>query len=152
MVNDRFAPIEFVVWARENPGTRMVWFMPSRAASVADRRAGPNETVAIDGQFDTWSWPAYGRDLSRPVIYLPQGVDPVQISPRVSWIVIDRSWSALWGNRGLTNMGNMWGRVGKGEPTPADVELFNKLQRDPHWALVFRNPAANQAVFRRKRA
>jgi hypothetical protein len=151
LINDRFAPLEFVVWARKNPGTRMVWFMPSRAASVADRRAAPDETMAIDGAFDTWTWPAYGRQLSRPVIFLPQGIDPRAISPQVNWVIIDRSWSAFWSDPELTTMGKMWGRVGKGTPPPADVELLEKLKRDPNWNLVFRNPQANQAVFRRKR-
>jgi hypothetical protein len=151
LINDRFAPLEYVVWARKNPGTRMVWFMPSRAASVADRRAAPNDTIAVDGGFDTWVWPAYGRQLSREVIFLPQGTEPDAIPPKVNWVIVDRSWSALWSDPELTTMGKMWGRVGKGTPPPADVELFEKLRRDPRWNLVFRNPQANQAVFRRKR-
>ncbi|HEX6159375.1 MAG TPA: hypothetical protein VF111_04360 [Thermoanaerobaculia bacterium] len=151
LINDRFAPLEFVVWARNNPGTRMVWFMPSRAASVADRRAAPDETIAVDGAFDTWVWPAYGRNLSRPVIFLPQGTDPDAIPPQVNWVVVDRSWNALWSNPEITTMGKMWGKVGTGTMPPSDVELFEKLRRDPRWNLVFRNESANQAVFRRKR-
>lgn len=150
LINDRFTPLEFVVWARKNPGTRMVWFMPSRAASVADRRARPDDAIAIDGQFDTWSWPAYGRELKRDVIFLAQGTNPEDIPARVNWIAIDRSWNALWSNPGLTTMGKMWGRVGKGKPSPNDIELFNKLRNHPEWNLVFYNPTAHQAVFRRK--
>lgn len=151
LINDRFAPLEFVVWTRSHPGTRMVWFMPSRAASVADRRAGPHETMVVDGAFDTWVWPAYGRNLTRKVIFLPQGTDPDQIPAEAEWVLIDRSWNALWSNPEITNMGKMWGRVGTGTPRPEDVELFHKLKADPRWNLVFHNAQANQAVFRRKR-
>ncbi|MEA2490726.1 MAG: hypothetical protein QOH21_2518, partial [Acidobacteriota bacterium] len=149
LIHDRFTPLEFVLWARKNPGTRMVWFNPSRAASVADRRAGPDDKIAVDGSFDTWLWPAYGAKLSRPVLLLPDGATPADIPDDVKWVIVDRSWSAMWGHKNLTTMGKMWKLVAKGTPPESDVRLFHALEHDPRFRLVFREEHSNQAVFRR---
>ncbi|HET8796372.1 MAG TPA: hypothetical protein VFO89_01705, partial [Thermoanaerobaculia bacterium] len=47
-MNDRFAPVEYAVWAAEHPGTRFIHFYPYRAGSIVDRLAGPNDSVAVD--------------------------------------------------------------------------------------------------------
>jgi hypothetical protein len=150
-VGDRFAPLRFVEWAAAHRGTRHVWFMPNRAASVADRFAGPRDTIAIDGSFDTWSYPAFGAGLTRRVIFLPANVTPNDIPLEARWVVIDRSWSRIWENPNLTDMGKFWSFVGRGKPAPEDVRLLLALERDPRFAQVFYDPRANQAVFKRIR-
>ncbi|HVR41674.1 MAG TPA: hypothetical protein VMU84_21435, partial [Thermoanaerobaculia bacterium] len=84
-VLDRFAPIEYVRWVAEHPGTRIIYFQPSRAGSVVDRLAGPHDTVAVDGAFDTWVYPAYGRNRTRPVVFLAPGTTPDRIPPEAKW-------------------------------------------------------------------
>lgn len=146
-VSDRFAPLRFVEWAAQHPGTRHVWFMPGRAASVVDRMAGPRDTVAIDGSFDTWIYPAYGPALTRRVVF----VDGTNVPPEAQWVIVDRSWSRIWLNPQLTDMGKFWNFVGRGKPAPDDVRLLLALERDPRFVQVYYEPRANQAVFRRIR-
>lgn len=151
-VHDRFSPLEYALFAAEHPGTRVIWFTHLRAGSIVDRLAGPADKIAVDGSFDTWVYPAYGSQLTREVIFLPQGTLPHEIPPDVQWIMIDRSWDALWSHPKLTDLGQIWSYIGKGEPTPEDVFLFNALSNNSSFELVYRNQVSNQAVFRRLRA
>jgi hypothetical protein len=150
-VNDRFAPLPFVRWAAQHPGTRQTWFIRNRAALIVDRHAGPNDTIAIDGGFDTWSYPAFGAHLTRRVIFLPDPATPNDVPPDARWVVIDRSWNRIWEDPRLTDMGKFWQYVGHGKPLPQDTRLLLALEHDPRFALVFYDPRANQAVFERVR-
>ena len=144
-VNDRMAPLRFVRWAAQHPGDRHIWFMPNRGASVADRYAGPHDTIAIDGGFDTWSYPAYGPHITRRVVFIHGDVPP-----DAQWVVIDHAYSRVWMNPNLTDMGKFWNFVGRGKPRPEDVRLLLQLEHDPRFVEVFYDPRINQAVFERR--
>jgi len=146
--DDAFTPLEFVLYAAEHPDTRRVFFM-ERAATVADRMAGPDDTMAIDGAYDSWSYPLYGAQLQRKVLFLPANAGAKDIPASVNWVVIDRSWSALWGDPRLTDMGKFWQYVGTGRLSDADLKLFRELRADPRFRLVYRYRRFNQAVFYR---
>ena len=147
---DRFAPIEFVIWATKHPGTRDVPFM-QRAATVADRRAGPHDKIYVDGAFDTWVYPAYGVGLTREVVFLPAGATAKDVPDDADWVVVDRSWRAMWGHERMQTMGNMWKFLTKGTPAPEDIRLTESLRGDPRFRLVYYSRQLNQAVFRRER-
>jgi hypothetical protein len=144
-VSDRMAPLRFVWWEARHPGDRHVWFMPNRAASVADRLAGPNDTIAIEGGFDTWTYPAFGAHLTRRVVTIRDGIVP----PDAQWVVIDHAYNRLWGN--IADMGKFWTAVGRAKPPQSEERLLLELERDPRFAEVFYDPRVNQAVFRRIR-
>lgn len=146
-ISDRMAPLRFVEWAAQHPGDRHIWFMPNRAASVADRRAGPRDTIAIDGGFDTWTYPAYGAHLTRRVVFIHDGVVP----PDARWVVIDHAYTRVWQNSNLTDMGKFWNFVGRGRPAPSEEHLQLALEKDPRFAEVFYDPRLNQVVFERIR-
>jgi hypothetical protein len=147
-INDRFAPLDFVIAAAKYPGTRRVFFR-DRAGSVADRMAGPHDTIAVDGGFDTWIYPAYGAQLTRTVVFLPEGSTPDSIPPAVQWVMVDRSWNQIWENPKLTDMGKFWAYIGRGTPAPEEVRLLVALRNDPRWMMMFYDRQANNAVFRR---
>jgi hypothetical protein len=113
--------------------------------------AGPNDTIAVDGSFDTWIYPAYGAKLTRNVVLLPEPAAPDAIPPAASWVMIDRSWAIVWQNPKMTDTGKAWKYLGKGQPSADDVRLLNALLHDPHWRLVDYNRGSNNAVFRRVR-
>ncbi|MDQ3282818.1 MAG: hypothetical protein M3Q69_15560 [Acidobacteriota bacterium] len=144
---DQFAPWQFVRWAAENRGTRVAYFSPNRAASVVDRIAGPNDTIAVDGSFDTWIYPAFGRHLTRNIQFISSAQT---ISPHAQWVIVDRSWNAIWGHPGLTDMGKFWRYISMGRPTPADLAITKQLIRDPRFVLIYRDADLNQAVFWRR--
>jgi len=148
-VNDNFAPLDYVLRMRANPRSRAIYFDPNRAGSVVDRLAGPHDTVAIDGGFDTWSYPAYGEHWTRPIVYLDAAATPDSIARRAKWVVIDRSWNVRWTNKGLTTLGKYDAFFGKGQLQPEDVRLFDLLRRDPRFRLMFHDSRNNQAVFAR---
>ncbi|HKS24404.1 MAG TPA: hypothetical protein VJZ76_16510, partial [Thermoanaerobaculia bacterium] len=144
-VSDRMAPLRFVWWEAQHRGDRHVWFMPNRAASVADRMAGPNDTIAIDGGFDTWTYPAFGAHLTRRVVTIRDG----NVPPDAQWVAIDHAYNRVWGN--VPDMGKFWTAVGRAKPPQSEVQLQLALERDPRFAQVFYDPRVNQAVFRRIR-
>lgn len=146
--HDRFAPLAYAVWASEHPGTRYIYFNPYRAGSIVDRLAAPEDKIAVDGAYDTWVYPAYGANRTRPVVFLTKGATPDQVPTDAKWVMIDRSWDKLWSNPNLTDLGQMK-YIGRGTPTVDDVRLINALRRDPRFKLAFENPATNQAVFER---
>ena len=145
---DAFTPIGYVVYAAQNPGTRRVFFM-ERAGTVVDRMAGPNDTIAIDGGYESWSYPLFGAQLSRKVIFLPQNAGAKDIPANVNFVVIDRSWNALWGDPRLTDMGKFWQYIASGNLAEGDLRLLSELRADPRFRLVYRFRRHNQAVFYR---
>jgi hypothetical protein len=148
-VHDRFAPLDYALWASENPGTRFIYFDPNRAGSVVDRLAGPHDKIAIDAAFDTWIYPAYGARRTRAVILLPPDATPDTIPPDIRWVIVDRSWNALWNHPKLKDLSKMGQYIGRGTPAPEDIRLFQALRQDSRFQLVFRRRITNQAVFRR---
>jgi hypothetical protein len=146
--NDSFAPLDYALWASANPGTRFIYFHPYRAGSIVDRLAGANDKIAVDGAFDTWVYPAYGANRTRPVLFLPKDATPDQIPADVKWVMVDRSWDKIWSNPKFVNLGKME-YLGSGTPTADDVRLTLALRRDRRFKLVFENPRLNQAVFQR---
>lgn len=144
---DAFAPMQFVRWAAVNRGTRAVYFAPNRAASVVDRLAGPADKVAIDGSFDTWIYPAYGAELTREIAFI---ADASAVPEDADWVIVDRSWSSIWGHPLLTDMGRYWKYRSRGVPAAEDVAVYRALAADPRFALVYRDERLNQAVFWRR--
>jgi hypothetical protein len=146
--HDRFAPFTYALWASEHPGTRYIYFDPNRAGSMVDSVAGPHDRIAVDGAYDTWVYPAFGSQRTRPITFLPNGATPDQIPPDAKWVMIDRSWDKLWSNPNFTDLGQMK-YIGQGTPKPDDVQLTQALDRDRRFRKVFENPGINQAVFER---
>jgi hypothetical protein len=150
-VNDRFVPLDYVLWARAHPGTRDVPFDNQRAASVVDRLAGPNDKIAFDASFASWIHPAFGAHLSRPVVFIPQGEGPPQIPDDAKWVVIDRSWGIIWGIKGFDDLSQARDRLGSGTPSASELRVRRYLVRDPRFELVYVLLGQNQLVFRRVR-
>ena len=146
-MNDNFAPLDYALWMRAHPGNRTVYFDKGRAASVVDRVAGPNDTIAIDGAFGTWVYPAYGPQLTRNVVYLTPRSTPGSIPLRARWVIVDRSWNVTWSHPQFTDMGRFWRYIGRGTPSADDVRLLNLLLRDRRFRLIYYEPRMNQAVF-----
>ena len=147
--NDTFAPMEYVRWAKKNPGTRVVAFDPNRAASLVDRRAGPHDAVAIDGGYGTWIHPAFGRDLQRPVHILSRRIGPVEIPQDAQWVAIDRSYASIWEHPDFKDLSQARQFLVRGKPKPEDMRVFEALRQNPRFELVVYNRTTNQAVFRR---
>jgi hypothetical protein len=143
---DAFSPFDYVRWVMAHPGTRAVAFDPYRAASVADRAAGPNDRIAIDAEFGTWIQPAFGAQLTRPVDLVPAGGP---IAPDVKWVVIDRAYRIVWGHPEFRDLSQASRYLLRGQPSADDLRLFNQLRSDTRFRLVFYNPRMLQAVFRR---
>ncbi len=150
-MNDTFAPWDYVRVAAREGGTRRVWVHPWRACFVIDRMAGLHDVVAVDGTTDIWIYPAMGASLSRPIVFIAPGPGPVRVPPAAQWVMVDRSWTAIRGNPKLTDMGQYWRYVWKGQPSADDLRVVNALSADPQWELVYWNRQALQAVFHRKR-
>ncbi|HEX2061556.1 MAG TPA: hypothetical protein VHK90_12520, partial [Thermoanaerobaculia bacterium] len=146
-ISDAFTPVAYMRLARAYPGTRQIWFAQTRAGSVVDRLAGPDDVVAVGGSFDTWIHPAFGAKLTREVILLPSNATAADVPARAQWVIVDRSWNALWGNPNLTDMGKFWQYAGHGRATDEDLQLYRQLAADPRFRLVWRDARVNQAVF-----
>ena len=146
---DTFAPMEYVRWSAKNRGTRVVAFDANRAASLVDRRAGPQDAVAIDAGYGTWIHPAFGRQLQRPVHFIPAGTGPVEIPEAVQWVAIDRSYASIWEHPEFKDLSQARRFLVRGKPGPEEMRVFNALQNDPRFELVVYNRVTNQAVFRR---
>lgn len=143
---DAFEPLEYVRWVRAHPGTRAVAFDPYRAASVADRDAGPFDPIAIDAEFGTWIQPAFGAHLTRRVdLVAPGGA----IADDVKWVAIDRAYRIVWGHPALQDLSQASRYLLRGQPSADDLRLLRQLRDDRRFRLVFYNPRMLQAVFRR---
>lgn len=145
LLNDTFAPIEYVLVARENPGTRLISFDPLRAASVVDRIAPATDTIHFDAGYAAWIHPAFGRDLKRPVRFLDAPVVPED----ARWVVVDREFSTIWQHDSFDDLSQAHRYLARGRPTPRDHALIRQLVRDPQFRAVYLKPGRSQAVFRR---
>jgi hypothetical protein len=125
---DTFTPIEQVRWCLDHPDTRRIFWMPNRAESVVDEIAGPHDKIAIHGGEDLWVYPAYGRDLTRTVVYVT-ALDRIPIDAQ--WVAIDY----------LPAQDN--------KPMGPELQLYERMRVDARFRLVYRNERLNQAVFRR---
>jgi hypothetical protein len=147
--NDTFAPFEYVKWIRQHPGNRSIPFDPFRAASVADRRAGPDDTIAIDAAFGTWIYPAFGAELTRPVKFIAAGAGPPHIPQDAQWVVVDRGYSSIWEHPDFRDLSQARQFLVRGKPKPEELRVLNAMRADERFETVFYNPITNQAVFRR---
>jgi len=145
--HDRFTPFRHARRAAAAGGTRLLYFKPERAETVVDRIAGPNDTVAIVGGFDSWTYPAYGAALSRKVIYLPVTATAKDIPDEVKWVAIDRGWRIIWGDPAFEHMGQFAKKISRGRPAENDLRMLRSLVRDCHFRPVYYDPKLNQAVF-----
>jgi hypothetical protein len=150
-INDRFAPLDFALWARQHPDTRIVPFDPDRAASVADRMAGPKDKIALDAGYSSWIHPAFGARLTRPVFFIPPGEGPPVIPEDAQWVVIDRGWGIIWEAPGLEDLSQAERLLLRGQPTADELRVRRFLMRDPRFKLVYVRLGTNQLVFRRVR-
>ncbi len=151
-IHDRFSPLAYAEDAARQPHLRWIWFTPERAGTIVDRIAGPRDTIAVDGGFDTWLYPAMGATLTRRIEFIAPGPGPVQIPADAQWVMIDRSWHKLWGNPNFRDFGDFWQYIGKGRPTAQDTRVLLALLRDSRFELVYYDSRLNQAVFHRREA
>ncbi|MEA2163726.1 MAG: hypothetical protein QOK37_1853 [Thermoanaerobaculia bacterium] len=148
-VNDGFAPLRYVIWASDNPGTRLVPFSPNRAPCIVDRIAGPHDKIAIDAGFSSWIYPAFGRYLTRPVQLLPSG-KPLRIDPDARWIVIDRGYEEAWNKASFRDLSQVSRLPTRGSVSPAGQELMRQALAVPGFRPVFVNASGGQAVLLRR--
>lgn len=148
VLNDRFIPLNYLQYAMEHRGTRLVAFDFHRAAVVADTVAGDRDLIAIDAGYGAWIHPAFGPRLTRPVVFLKPGQP---IPENADWVLVDRAWHLIWQGPGFRDISQWRTHLGHGQPAAEDVRLLNALKNDPRFELVFYKAATNQAVFRRRR-
>jgi hypothetical protein len=146
---DRFQPLPWVLYVAENP-TRVPFFANYRAATIADQVARPDDTLAMHANFDSWLYPAYGKELRRKLVFIEPGQP---IPAEAKYVLIDRAWNLIWGDPRFKHMGQYQKYLAKGTPTAEDVAILRELQAHPdEWKQVFYLPERNQAVFRRRAA
>jgi hypothetical protein len=147
---DPYQPLAFVLDVDTHPQlSRRIYNFPGRAASIVDELAKPDDSIAIDGEFDTWVYPAYGRELRRRVAFLHSERTPLLIPADARWVIIDRAWRCWFGHPAFTDLGQWWNYIGQGKPAPEDLVVFRALRQDPRFQLRYRNRQFNQAVFER---
>jgi hypothetical protein len=150
-VKDRFVSFEFVMEAAHDESRRrVVPFMPNRAALVVDRWAAADDTIAIDGSTETWIYPAFGRELTRNIVFIAPDPGPVTIPDAARWAIVDRSLNSVWGHPDFHHLGQWRRYLGEGPLLPEDLRVYQALLLDPRWELVFDVRRGNQAVFRRR--
>jgi hypothetical protein len=150
-LRDAYMPWDFVSAAADHPELgRTIFSFPYRAESAVDQMAAPDDHVAIDGAYDSWVYPAYGRDLRRTVTYLHSDRGPVEIPDDVRWVVVDRAWNCWFGHPDFKDLGSWNEHIGQGKPLPEDLVVFHQLAHDPRFKLVYRQKQFNQAVFQRR--
>lgn len=148
-VHDVFAPLDYVVWARANPETRVIPFDQHRPASLVDRYAQPSEPVAIESSAGTWIHPAFGADLGRPVEIFRRGTTPNLETAR--WIILDRTFEAVWKAPNFRDLSQSRKSLGPNAPPLKGDPVFARLRQDRRFELVYYWPSAGQAVFARRR-
>jgi hypothetical protein len=148
---DRYEPLSFVLDVVDHPDlSRQIVDFPSRAASVVDRIAGPDDSIAFDGDdFDSWIYPAYGRELRRKVTLLPAGPEPVAIPDDAKWVLVDRNWTCWFGDPEFTDLGQWRDHIGRGRPTPEELRVVRQLGNDPRFVLRYHDTSYNQVIFER---
>lgn len=150
-INDSFVPASYVAWATQHPGTRVIPFDPYRPASIVDRMAGPNDVIAVDGGVSTWTYPAFGQKLTRRVILLPPGKDGVvQVPDEAKWLIVDRSWSVIWGDPRFRSLSQTGRFLSQGKPGSTDVGAYERALHDDRFAAVTLRPQMLQGVFVRR--
>ncbi len=150
-VNDRFAPLSFVMWARAHPGTRRVPFSPYRAACIVDELAGPRDAIAVDADYGTWIQPAYGARLERRVDFIPPGNGVPQLAPDVRWVIIDRAAAIAWWHPEFKDLSQWPEYLNHGPLRERDMRVFTFLSHDRRFRLVSFRRDLMQAVFERVR-
>lgn len=148
-VNDSFAPLRYVAWAADHPGTRLVPFSPNRAPCIADRLAGPYDKIAIDAGFSSWIYPAFGRDLTRPVQLL-SGTGPLRVDADARWIVIDRGYEAAWNKPDFRDLSQVSRLPSRGSLSPESQAFLREALAVPGFRPIFVNATGGQAVLRRQ--
>lgn len=149
--NDLFVPMKYVWWARAHPGTRVIPFDPNRPVSIADRAAGPNDVMAVDAGSSIWIYPAYGPRLSRRVELLPRSTDGMlHVPDDARWVVVDRSWNVIWGDRRFRKLADYRKYLARGVPSAADMRVLDQMRNDPRFATVYVDPRTVQGVFVRR--
>jgi len=148
-INDAFTPIDYALYCWRNPDAWPLTGMSARRAClVVDRVAGPDDVVAVDGSFDTWIYPAMGRQQSRPIEFVRHAGNRLMIPGNAKWLMVDQTWHVLWGN--VPDLGHL-NQAWQGTPTPEERATIDALLHDPaHWDLVYYYPRMNQAVFHRR--
>lgn len=148
-VRDRFCPLKYVIWASHHPGTREIPCERGRAATIVDRLAGPTATIAVDGDFLTWIYPAFGAQLQRRIEFIRTGLRPPRIPPDAKWIIIDRQLNIRWRHPDYVDLSEWRKFQSRGFVKHEDLLVFDSLRRDPRFRLVYYYPTMNQAVFER---
>ncbi len=149
-VHDEYAPIGWVAYELEHPDDRTPFVRRNRAANVFDAAAGPDERCAIDVGFDTWVYPAYGREWTRTVDFLrPAPPGEAVIPDEANWVIVDRTWNVFFGHPDFVDMGHAR-FLGRGRPSAEDLRVYRQLRKDPRFELVYDDREQNQALFRRK--
>jgi hypothetical protein len=150
IADDRFVPLDFIEYARANPGTRVIPFDMSRAASVADRLAGPRDKIAFDAGYAAWIHPAFGRDLQRPVTFIDPAQGLAAIPDDARWVVIDRGFRSMWQHENLRDLSEYRQYLGRGRPSEEELRMLRALLQDPRFQAVYVYARRTQAVFKRK--
>ncbi|MFL6244835.1 MAG: hypothetical protein ACJ74H_02330 [Thermoanaerobaculia bacterium] len=150
-INDTFAPARYVAWASQHPGTRVIPFDPYRPASIVDRMAGPNDVIAIDGASSTWIYPAFGAKLTRRLILLPPRKDGVvQVPDEAKWLIVDRSWSVIWGDPRFRSLAQTGTFLAQGKPGSTDTSAYERALHDDRFVAVALRPSMLQGVWVRR--
>ena len=148
-LHDAVSPIAFVAAALAHPGIQLSDVGNKRAAIVVDRIAGPDDHIAISGDFDTYLYPAFGRERRRRLSFIPDGPGPVKIPADARWVIVDRTLNKVWGNPDFKTMGQYKEYLGHGAPSADDLRVFRQLSADRGWKLVHLDAEDNQAIFLR---
>jgi hypothetical protein len=148
-VNDSFAPLRYVTWARAHPGTRLVPFSPNEAPCIVDRIAGPHDKIAIDSGFASWIYPAFGRDLTRPVQLLT-GRGPLMVDSDARWVVIDRTYEAVWYRPAYRDLSQAFSLSRYGTLSPEGKLFLQQALALPGFRPLYVNLAFGQAVLVRR--
>jgi hypothetical protein len=149
-MHDAYAPVTFVAAVFADPRySRAIRSWTVRSASWVDANAGPEDVIAFDGAFDTWSYPAFGAELSRRVLFLHSDGQEVKIPDDANWVAVDRSWHCAFGHPKFADFGEWSKYILRGRPLPEDLIVFQQLLGDARFKLVYRDERFNQAVFKR---
>ncbi len=147
---DEYTPFRYVEYCWFHPEmNREIYHCDWRAASVIDRSLPDDASVAYDGGYDGWTYPLYGRHLSRKVSLILQKNGPYIPGPDVGWVAIDYSFIKVWGNPLLQCMNQTNIYFLQGTLSTMDRRVFDSLQHNPDFKLVYFLPDQFQAVFRR---
>jgi hypothetical protein len=150
-VRDVFVPFEYVVWASENRGARLPPHASAHAAAaVVDHIAGPYDRVAVDIGSSSLLYLAFGRGLTRDVMFVPPGAGPPVIPRDAQWLVVDRAWSVVFGDPAFRDLTQASRYFRRGTPVADDLRVLRYALHDPQWELVYLDRASLQAVFKRR--